>query len=154
MECKNKYQQSFAGVLDFVLLFAQDSSESSEVVSPSPEQKELLAQLRTRLTERRDRAARRSQFLDSLEQDVKDISLDEVLREDRGDVQRPTAAASDQDDVWNIRPENVALLQAAYPRALVHRFLDGIVRERVAALGRVRARRYCEDHVQVTSSSP
>lgn len=119
----------------------------------SPEQRELLAQLRTRLTERRDRAARRSQFLDSLEQEAKDSSLDEILREDPGDVLPPTAAAPDQDDVWNIRPENVALLQAAYPRALVHRFLDGIVRERVAALGRVRARRYCENHVQVTSLS-
>lgn len=114
------------------------SGVSSDV---SPHQKELLSQLRARLTARRERAARRSQFLDSLEQDVKDTTQDEVLP--------PRQPSPDQDDVWNIKPENVTLLEAAYPHALVQRFLAGIVRERVAVLGRVQARRYCEFHVQV-----
>lgn len=112
----------------------------------SPHQKEVLAQLRERLVGRRSRAEQRSQALDELELSQ---SFDYQPAESTPPRRGGRGPRTDEDGVWHIKPENVALLEGAYPRQLVQRFLDGVVRERVAVLGRVRARRYFKQHVDV-----
>ncbi|KAK3912023.1 Protein sey1, partial [Frankliniella fusca] len=126
-------------------LCLQDSSASvAEEAVPSARQVELLAQLRGRLEERRERAARRSALLDTLEESA-GATPPPAPSSSRG---TPPRRAQDEDDVWSIKPENVTLLEAAYPRELVRRFLDAIVRERVAVLGRVRAHRHLQQRVE------